>query len=211
MRKLDFGCGNGGYPGGDAVHPRDRGSWLEKYGNPDTLAIDINLRAIKEARRRTGRDISFVVAEGRKLPFADNLFDYVREWGVLHHIPNYPVALKEIARVLKKGGTFVACETVDNDPFYAYCRTVVGNWKGARIESRFKSEEFLKEVEKHFELQEVEYWHRPLIADVPAYFFDEYPGMVIGLYWQYYASQILSRLGLLPRFARHVAVKAIRK
>ncbi|MFO8101213.1 MAG: class I SAM-dependent methyltransferase [Dehalococcoidia bacterium] len=211
MRKLDFGCGSGGYPGGDAVHPRDRGSWLEKYGDPDTIAIDIDLRAIREARRRTGRDVSFLLADGKKLPFVDNSLDYVREWGVLHHVVNYLEAIEEIARVLKEGGEFVACETVDNDPIYSFCRTVVGNWKGTPIESRFKSEELLKEIEKYFKFEQVEFWHRPLVVDIPSYFLDRYPGMFIGLYWQYYASRMLYKVRLLPHFARHVAIRAIRK
>lgn len=211
MKKLDFGCGNGGYPGGDAVHPRDRGSWLEKCGDTDTVAIDIDFQAVKEARRRIGRDIHIMAADGKHLPFADGSFDYVREWGVLHHIPNYAEALDEIARVLKKGGAFMACETVDNDPLYAFCRTIVGNWKGARIESRFTSAQLMAEVGKRFHIEAVQGWYRPLIIDIPCYYRESYPGWIVGLYWQYYASRIYSKFKLLPRFARHVTVTAVRK
>ncbi len=211
MMKLDFGCGNGGYPGTDAVHPRNRGSWLESHGDSNTVAIDVEPIRVKEARYKINRDISFVLADGRRLPFSDGSFDYVREWGVMHHIGNWEKALNDIARVMKKGAIMEACETVDNDPLYAWCRTVAGNWKGSPIESRFKSAEFLTGLQKHFTIDNVEYWHRPLVVDIPAYFLNSFPGMIIGLYWQYYSTRLLSRLGLLPRFARHVSVRAIRK
>jgi len=211
VRKLDFGCGNGGYPGGDGVHPRDRGSWLEKNGGEDTIAFDIDSRAINEAKRRIGDGVAFLLADGRKLPFKEDSFDYIREWGTLHHIPNYVQAIAEIARVLKKGGTFVACETLDDDPIYSMCRSIVGSWKGNPIESRFKSRELLKELEKHFEFRQVDYWHRPLIVDVPSYFFDSYPGFVAGLYYQYYGSKLFAKMKILPRFARHITITAAKR
>ena len=79
MRKLDFGCGNGGFPGGDAVHPRDRGSWLEKNGDENTIALDISLRAVAEAKQRINNETQFVLADGCSLPFKAGSFDHVHE------------------------------------------------------------------------------------------------------------------------------------
>jgi SAM-dependent methyltransferase len=42
------------------------------------------------------------------LPFPDNSFDLVFSHGVLHHVPDVITAQKEIARVLKPGGHFIA-------------------------------------------------------------------------------------------------------
>ncbi len=42
------------------------------------------------------------------IPFPDNSFDLVFSHGVLHHIPEIRRAQREIARVLKPGGTLVA-------------------------------------------------------------------------------------------------------
>ncbi len=210
MIKLDFGCGNGGFPGGDAVHPRDRGSWLEKNGDENTIALDINQYAIAEAKRRIKNGTQFVISDGRLMPFKDGSFDYIHEWGTLHHIKDYQVAIAEIARVLKRGGVFVACETIDNDFFYALCRTIAGSWKGNRIESRFDSDRLLADLGQHFEIQKVEYWYRPLILDFPAYFFEKYPGWAFGVYFQYYGSKLRRKLKILPRFARHVTITATR-
>ena len=211
MKKLDFGCGNGGFPGGYGVHPRERGSWLLAHGDADTLALDRDPSAIREARVRITNDTRFIIADGRKLPFKNQAFDYVREWGVLHHIPEYTTALDEIARVLKRGGRLEAFETVDDDPFYAVARTLVGNWKGIKIESRYKSGELIEYFEKHFNVNSIEYWYSPLILDVPSYFFETYPGWVAGLYFRYYGSKLRRKLGILPRFARHVTITAVRR
>ena len=42
--------------------------------------------------------------DAEKLPFADNTFDLVYSWGVLHHIPDMQKSIDEVYRVLKPGG-----------------------------------------------------------------------------------------------------------
>ena len=48
------------------------------------------------------------VGNAEKLPFADNSFDLVFCFGVLHHTPNTKKAIEEIFRVLKPDGTVLA-------------------------------------------------------------------------------------------------------
>ena len=38
------------------------------------------------------------------MPFCDDVFDIVYSWGVLHHSPDTPKAIREVWRVLKPGG-----------------------------------------------------------------------------------------------------------
>ena len=47
----------------------------------------------------------FVVTDGERLHFADDSFDVVYSNGVLHHTPGTEVAVREIHRVLRPGGT----------------------------------------------------------------------------------------------------------
>jgi len=54
--------------------------------------------------------VSNVVGDARFMPFPDEIFDSALALSVLHHIPNYWVAIREIRRVLKKGGTIVGWE-----------------------------------------------------------------------------------------------------
>ena len=47
-----------------------------------------------------------------ELPFKNNEFDLVTIFGVLHHVPNVTVVLKELARVLKPGGYMLLREPI---------------------------------------------------------------------------------------------------
>lgn len=51
---------------------------------------------------------SLRTADAESLPFADNSFDLVYSWGVLHHTPDTQRAFQEAFRVLKPGGTMKA-------------------------------------------------------------------------------------------------------
>src|SRR6266481_6047246 len=73
----------------------------------------IHANRISPARMR-GFDIFMFGLPGRfetanaeeKLPFADNTFDHVYSFGVIHHSPAPERIASEIHRVLRKGGTF---------------------------------------------------------------------------------------------------------
>lgn len=50
--------------------------------------------------------------ESGTIPFSDESFDLITCFGVLHHIPNVTLVLKEIFRVLKKEGKFLLREPI---------------------------------------------------------------------------------------------------
>jgi SAM-dependent methyltransferase len=52
----------------------------------------------------TGVDLTQRAIDAERLPFADECFDIVYSWGVLHHSPDTPRAFQEVHRVLKPGG-----------------------------------------------------------------------------------------------------------
>ncbi len=76
---------------------------------PRTLAgIDLTPRAVEYTRTRLdgeGLSSELRVADAEALPYADASFDLVYSWGVLHHSPDTPRALREVHRVLRPGGT----------------------------------------------------------------------------------------------------------
>jgi len=93
---LEVGCGLGG-----------NAAVLAKEG-ANLHAIDITPRAIELCKKRfelfnLRGDISLGDAEN--LRFADNKFDFIWSWGVIHHTANMQNAVDEIFRVLKPGST----------------------------------------------------------------------------------------------------------
>lgn len=70
--------------------------------------IDLTEAGIALARERLaleGRQATLTVGDAEHLPFADASFDIVYSYGVLHHTPDTPRALREVYRVLRPGGT----------------------------------------------------------------------------------------------------------
>jgi len=69
---------------------------------------DLTERAVENTQKRFelfGLQSELRVADAEKLPYADESFDTVYSWGVIHHSPNTPNAIAQIHRILKPGGT----------------------------------------------------------------------------------------------------------
>lgn len=95
---LDFGCGNGAA----AAH------LASKLGLKVT-GIDVDPEQIEAARARSNEttNVRFLTADGTKLPFGDNEFDFVATHMVTHHIPDWQNALDQMLRVLKPNGCLI--------------------------------------------------------------------------------------------------------
>ena len=73
----------------------------------DIYGVDLSGRSIGLAKRQLELyDFEGDVreADAEALPFEDNTFDLVYSWGVIHHTPDAPRAVREIHRVLKPHG-----------------------------------------------------------------------------------------------------------
>ena len=69
--------------------------------------IDLTERAITHTKQRfkvMELSSKLIVGDAENLHYEDDFFDVVYSWGVLHHSPNTPKAIREVFRVLKKGG-----------------------------------------------------------------------------------------------------------
>jgi len=84
----------------------DHAQWAK--AQPRSLTgVDLTPRAVTHTRRRLellGLRSDVKVADAENLPFAENSFDLVYSWGVLHHSPNTQKTLDEVYRVLRHGG-----------------------------------------------------------------------------------------------------------
>ena len=74
----------------------------------ELYGIDLTIEAVDHAKQRLelyGLQAECIkVADAENLPFESDFFDIVYSWGVIHHSPDTPKALKEIIRVLKPSG-----------------------------------------------------------------------------------------------------------
>lgn len=97
-RCLDAGCGGG------------RGSILmAQCGAKEVIGIDFSSTNIESCRKRAKQkgftNLSFMQHSLMDLPFEDESFDIIWCNGVLMHTIDPDLGLKEISRVLKKGGS----------------------------------------------------------------------------------------------------------
>jgi len=70
-------------------------------------AVDLSPVSVAVTRRRlalAGLTAEIREADAERLPFADETFDYVWSWGVIHHSPDTVACAREIVRVLRPGG-----------------------------------------------------------------------------------------------------------
>ncbi len=88
---LDIGCG-----GGYFLH------WAEGIFD-QCFGLDLAEKALQKAKLNTTRS-HLVCAAGENLPFPDNCFDLLVNLGSLEHFLDLPQAVKEMWRVMKKGG-----------------------------------------------------------------------------------------------------------
>jgi SAM-dependent methyltransferase/uncharacterized protein YbaR (Trm112 family) len=80
------------------------------------IGFDISKQLVRQAYQNFERHPAagtwndFLVGDGSHFPFRSGVFDYALVYGVLHHLPDPAVACREIARVLKSGGTYFGSE-----------------------------------------------------------------------------------------------------
>lgn len=95
LKVLEIGVGMGA----------DYLEWLKAGAN--ATGVDLSAISMERARRRcelAGHQADLRVADAEHLPFADNTFDIVYSYGVMHHSPDTAQCLREARRVLKPGG-----------------------------------------------------------------------------------------------------------
>jgi SAM-dependent methyltransferase len=106
-RALDAGCGTGHTALAFAPHVAE------------VAALDLTEAMLaqgrKLARDRGIANVKFQRGDVERLPFPDASFDLVTSRYSAHHYPHPLVALREFARVLKPGGTFLLVDVIAPD------------------------------------------------------------------------------------------------
>jgi len=90
---LDFGSGTGNLT-----------KYFLEFGCCVT-SLDISQESLEVLGQKfNNQKLQTKLFDGKTIPFADNTFDIVATYSVLHHIPDYMNMIKEFARVLKNEG-----------------------------------------------------------------------------------------------------------
>jgi ubiquinone/menaquinone biosynthesis C-methylase UbiE len=135
-RILEIGCGRGA---GALLIKR---VFLPAHIHAMDLDIDMIRKAGNYLEPLQKEGISFFVGDAVTLPFDDLTIDAVFGFGVLHHIPDWQGALKEIVRVLKAGGIYFFEELYPT----LYQNFITRHLLLHPAENRFQSDEFKKAI-----------------------------------------------------------------
>jgi ubiquinone/menaquinone biosynthesis C-methylase UbiE len=99
-RCLEIGCGSGA--GARIIHATFAPSWID--------ALDIDPEMLNAARRKQAawgfRQLRLIAGDAQHLPYQEQTFDAVFNYGIVHHLEDWQQGLREVSRVLKPGGCF---------------------------------------------------------------------------------------------------------
>jgi ubiquinone/menaquinone biosynthesis C-methylase UbiE len=98
-RVLEVGCGRG--VGMEII--------LDRFGAAHVDGFDLDPAMVEMARRRLaprGAAACVTIGDVTALDAPDDAYDAVFDFGIIHHVPDWPAALDEVARVLRPGGRF---------------------------------------------------------------------------------------------------------
>lgn len=107
---LDVGCGDG--------------TFLANISVEEKVGIDLDTTYVK--RIKNG-NIMFVRADATRLPFKPDTFDLIFACELLEHLENPFACVREIKRVIKARGYFLA--SVPNDPLLIMAKFFLLRWR----------------------------------------------------------------------------------
>jgi ubiquinone/menaquinone biosynthesis C-methylase UbiE len=133
---LEVGCGRG--VGSELI--------LNIFCADKVDAFDLDPHMIKLAQKRLERHgdrIKLGVGNVTDIPAEDDYYDAVFDFGIVHHVPNWRDALKEIRRVLKPGGRFYCEEVLERYITHPFWRRLLDHPQA----DRFNHDQFVKGLE----------------------------------------------------------------
>ena len=136
-RALEVGCGQG----------VGAGLVLDVFGADRVDAFDLDMDMVARAHGRLrGRADRAAVWQGSatEIPAPPGSYDAVFDFGIIHHIPDWPRALEEVCRVLRPGGRFYAEEILARFIHAPVWRSILDH----PMENRFDHAGFCRGVEE---------------------------------------------------------------
>ncbi len=132
---LVIGCGRG----------IDVAIAFDLYMVGTVTAFDLDEKQVERARHllgdRYGDRLRLSVGDAADMPFADDSFDLALDFGIIHHVPVWQKAVREVQRVLRPGGQFLFEEIPRHKLHSLHYRTLSRH----PHENRFEMDEFCRE------------------------------------------------------------------
>lgn len=96
-----------------------------RAGYHDVTVLDLSRDMLGFARECLGSGPRLCAGDAMRLPLADASFDLVVCRGGLHHLPDMAAGIREVFRVVKPGGTFLAFDPCDDVPPVRWLRRLM--------------------------------------------------------------------------------------
>lgn len=143
---LDLGCGEGRHIFG----------LMEKFPDLKCIGLDPHIESLEKAfeglkflESISNSKTNFLSGSAYSLPFSDDSFDLVVCSEVLEHLHDYKDAIKEINRVLKPGGQFLASVPAEFPEKICWLLSeAYQNQPGGHLRI-FKKNELIKDIAEH--------------------------------------------------------------
>ena len=119
---------------------------LDQFGADlvDAFDLDADMVLRAEARlERFGERVRLWTGDATTIQADDETYDAVFDFGIVHHIPDWRAALREVHRVLKPGGRFYADEMFERFLSHPVTRALLDH----PAEDRFDHARFAEALE----------------------------------------------------------------
>ena len=144
LKVIDIGCGTGAIL-----------QMISDLG-ADAVGVDMSHEALKFCREK---NLNVVLGKGESIPFESGRFDLVLASDVLEHVDDDAGAMREIERILKPGGVFIATVPAHQWLFSAHDHLL-------HHRRRYSKNEFRKLLENNFEDVKISWIHSAIL--IPA-------------------------------------------
>ncbi len=119
------------------------------HGIPDgATGIDISEVAVRRGKSLSKPGARFALMDAESLGFRDHSFGVIYGSGVLHHV-KLEMALSELKRVLKPGGSAIFLEPLGHNPFINLFRKLTPSMRS--VDEHPLTHVDLDEMERHFD------------------------------------------------------------
>ncbi len=156
---LDYCCGNG-----------EDSMFIAQQGAKRVTGIDISDISVENcgnlAKRNGPSNTHFQVADAENTGFDDDSFDFITEYGALHHL-DLPKAYREMARILRPDGKIICNEVLAHNPLiHGYRRLTPKLRTPWEVEHILRRKDF-NIAREYFGKVELHFFHLSTLLAVP--------------------------------------------